>query len=196
MRKKLFEDKFVGYHTFGLEVDNACISINQENYDRFIKAVLYTTQGTSVLGGAPSYNAKIIGGSKEINLLQYIDKIKVDDGEWFTPTDDFFNMGYAGQHTVYYKLKNETTIPQEMFLRCNDITNITIPSCVTTIGDSSFETRGNLDKIIFKGITPPSMGSLGDITSADNVTVFAPDESVSAYAEILKCSVRPISTIK
>ena len=84
---------------------------------------------------------------------------------------------------VNYEEINVTTIEDNAFADCTDLTSITIPASVTTIGDDAFARCYNLTSIII----PSSVVAIGDCAFVDcfeltSVTIPASVTSVGSSA--------------
>jgi hypothetical protein len=71
-----------------------------------------------------------------------------------------------------------TSINNRTFLNCTSLTNITIPSSVTSIGINAFTYCDNIDTVICKALTPPSVDNNSYLKG--NVLV-VPSGAVSTY---------------
>ena len=60
------------------------------------------------------------------------------------------------------------------------LSKLIIPSLVTTIGDRAFSGCRNLTTLIMRPTTPPTLGG-ENWYLVSNVTIYVPDDSVSAY---------------
>ena len=70
----------------------------------------------------------------------------------------------------------------ELFSWCEDLTEITIPEGVASIGSSSFGDCTGLRRIVFKPTTPPSVASANAWDNlATDCEIVVPAGSLSAY---------------
>jgi len=72
-----------------------------------------------------------------------------------------------------------TTLGEYCVAQCIKLTKITIGAGISTIGNG-FGNSGNINLIIVKATTPPTIGSLF-VTSRFNGHIYVPDASVEAY---------------
>lgn len=121
-----------------------CAHLNQFVETRIIAKynVTSTSSATTLI-----YNTSSVALFSELE----IDGIKSEVVKKYT-----FNT--LGEHTVKFTLVNPTTIANEMFFSCRNITSIIIPNNITTIGKKSFDICDNLTNITI----PNSITSIGD----------------------------------
>ena len=82
------------------------------------------------------------------------------DGVKIEPIVSSYTFTTAGEHSIKYTFVDETKVSPFAFAQCNDITSITIPDNITSIGNAAFA----------------GSSGLTSITIPDNIT------SISAYA--------------
>ena len=73
-----------------------------------------------------------------------------------------------------------TTIGTAAFSECHSLTSVTIPNSVTSIGDYALLHCSGLTSITVEAITPPALGSYAFINT-NNCPIYVPAQSVSAY---------------
>lgn len=67
---------------------------------------------------------------------------------------DSYTFSTAGEHTVKYTLTDPTSIGDDAFYGCGNLTSIDIPNGVTTIGSNAFQNCINLTSIVIpSGVT-------------------------------------------
>ena len=72
-----------------------------------------------------------------------------------------------------------TSIGDWAFYNCSGLTSITIPNSVTSIGDYAFYDCSGLTSITCEATTPPTLGSINNLSSV--TVVYVPSESVNDY---------------
>ena len=78
----------------------------------------------------------------------------------------------TGEHTVKYKLSDPTSIDNQAFSDCTDLTSITIPSSVTSIGNDAFYGCTNLISInIPSGVTSIGNGAFQNCSGLTNIDI-------------------------
>ena len=87
--------------------------------------------------------------------VENISSMYIDDEEVAVASSCIFEKD--GEHTVKYKLKDNTTISNLTFYNCSSLTNITIPDSVTNIGETVFWNCISLTSINI----PDSVTSIG-----------------------------------
>ena len=96
---------------------------------------------------------------------------------------------------------NVTTIDGYAFYNCTDLTSVTIPESVTSIGYAAFENCSSAQEFVFEGETPPTVGNYvfyGSscpiyVPNASAVTAYKSANNMSNYAS--RVQVMPIYTI-
>lgn len=63
---------------------------------------------------------------------------------------------------------------------CTNLTSVTIPSSVTSIGHNAFRSCSALTSVTVEATTPPRLG-LNVFESTNNAPIYVPAESVDAY---------------
>ena len=69
-----------------------------------------------------------------------------------------YTFSTTGEHTVKYTLIDPTTIDDNEFYMCDYVTNVSIPSSVTSIGEHAFDNCRSLTSVTI----PNSVTSIGD----------------------------------
>lgn len=96
-------------------------------------------------------------------------------------------VNYTNQFLYCYNLKRITLPPitniqQQMFMGCETLTKIVIPSSVTSIGASAFSGCLSMGEIHFKPTTPPSVANANAWTSLPtSCKIYVPSGYKSAY---------------
>lgn len=72
-----------------------------------------------------------------------------------------------------------TTVVEWAFSNCQYLTTIDLPDTVTSIGDYACRWSGSISTFICRATTPPTLGI--DVFSSNNLNIYVPDASVSAY---------------
>ena len=74
-----------------------------------------------------------------------------------------------------------TIIELAAFGFCEHLPSVTIPSSVTSIGNNAFRSCTNLNTVIMEGTTPPTIGTDVFKSTANNLKIYVPSDSVTAY---------------
>lgn len=96
-------------------------------------------------------------------------------------------VNYTNQFLYCYNLKRITlppitSIQQQMFMGCETLTKIVIPSTVTSIGASAFSGCYSMGEIHFKPTTPPSVANANAWTNLPtDCKIYVPSGYKSAY---------------
>ncbi|MCM1301095.1 MAG: leucine-rich repeat domain-containing protein, partial [Bacteroides cellulosilyticus] len=64
---------------------------------------------------------------------------------------------------------------------CSNLTSITIPDGVTSIGDSAFYDCSSLTNVYCRPTTPPKLNSAAFRYTPANMRIYVPQASVDAY---------------
>ena len=94
-----------------------------------------------------------------------------------------YTFNTTGEHIVKYTLVNDTTIGDNAFKQCVQMTEVTIPNSVTTIGNNAFSRCSGLTLIDI----PNSVTSIGEeafsrCTGLTSVTIGNSVRSIGGYA--------------
>lgn len=75
-----------------------------------------------------------------------------------------------------------TEIPENTFRDCAELTTVTLPSTITTIGDYAFAYLENIESLTCKAVTPPNaqLGRAFDSMNSECI-IYVPAESVEDY---------------
>ena len=73
-----------------------------------------------------------------------------------------------------------TSIGGYAFNGCSALTNVTLPNSVTSIGEYAFSTCLNLLSLTVKSTSPPTLGASAFLTTPSAV-IYVPAESVDTY---------------
>lgn len=114
-------------------------------YNPYVETMLVATYNvtsttdTTKLSGCDRYKTTyyLLDNLEEM----YIDGVKLDE-----PVHEY-RFDSTGEHTVKYKLSDETQIPDSALAGCTSLTSVTIPDSVTSIGDSAFNSCSSLTSI-------------------------------------------------
>lgn len=96
-------------------------------------------------------------------------------------------VNYTNQFLYCYNLKRITlppitSIQQQMFMGCETLTKIVIPSTVTSIGASAFSGCYSVGEIHFKPTTPPTVANSNAWTNLPtDCKIYVPSGYLSAY---------------
>ena len=96
-------------------------------------------------------------------------------------------VNYTNQFLYCYNLKRITLPPitniqQQMFMGCETLTKIVIPSSVTSIGASAFSGCYSMGEIHFKSTTPPTVANANAWTNVPTTCkIFVPSGYKSSY---------------
>ena len=74
-----------------------------------------------------------------------------------------------------------TSIGESTFLGCTSLSGITIPSGVTSISNYAFRNCTGLTSVTVNATTPPTLGSNVFISTNENMVIYVPAASLSAY---------------
>ena len=142
-----------------------------------------------------SFYARIDGGSAKPGYLTC--KPFEVDGIWYCVTGDNTvevtrkeenDISYHGNvnipSTITYggKTYNVTAIGKYAFNNCVDVTSVTIPASVNTLGYLAFGSCP-LQQIICYAVTPPKFNGLPFTTECYGATLYVPHGSVENYAD-------------
>ena len=118
---------------------DTCAPTEVTDYD--IKAVYDVVKTTS---------ATFIAGS---GMASNLAKMYIDDEEVDTSTTSF-KFSTLGEHTVKFKLIDNTALPNNAFNNCDDLASIELPDTLVTIGKFCF--YSTMDEMKLQSITIPA----------------------------------------
>lgn len=100
------------------------------------------------------------------------------DGSELANVVDKYTFSTTGEHTVKYTLTDPTSVLQNSFRNCTNLTSVQIPNTVTSIGVQAFQSCSNLISVTMSNkITGISRncfyecGNLTDINIPKNITI-------------------------
>ena len=104
-----------------------------------------------------------------------------------------YQFDTIGEHTVKYTLTDPTTIGDDVFEQCDDLTSVTMPNSVITIGDYAFANCYSLTRLnsevdgVFN--IPSGVTSIGDaaFSSAYFTSVTIPDSVITIGSGAFFC---------
>ncbi len=106
-----------------------------------------------------------------------------DDGVLFTKDKKKIVAFPSAKAKSYTVPSNVTSIGDNAFLDCQDLTSITLPSSVTSIGSNAFVGCSGLKEFYVNNSTPPSVGTYGfDDVHMSTCKLYVPVGSKEAYA--------------
>jgi len=106
-----------------------------------------------------------------------------DDGVLFTKDKKKIVAFPSAKAKSYTVPSNVTSIGDNAFLDCQDLTSITLPSSVTSIGSNAFMGCSGLKEFYVNNSTPPSVGTYGfDDVHMSTCKLYVPVGSKEAYA--------------
>ena len=127
-----------------------------EDYSTWVKAtynVVTTSSATDLLGFS---NMALVS---EMAVLENGGSRAVAEPVVVTSANTY-QFATTGMHTVYVKFVDMTKIPDYAFARCNELTEVTIPNSVQTIGKWAFLESSKLKKATFgSGIKTIEIGA-------------------------------------
>lgn len=89
-------------------------------------------------------------------------------------------IGPNEQETFKYTLIDDTAIANNQFVICSDMTSVTIPSCITSIGGSAFSGCTSLESITVLATNPPTLGK-GAFANTNDCPIYVPSNAILEY---------------
>ena len=94
------------------------------------------------------------------------------DGVGQSEVVDEYTFDTLGEHTVKYTLTDPTSIGENAFMGCYNLTNVTIPNSVTSIGEGAFSDCSGLTSIdIPNSVTSISSLAFNDCSGLTSCTI-------------------------
>ena len=78
-------------------------------------------------------------------------------------------------------LNGVTSISNNAFFQCYNLTSVEIPSSVTSIGNLAWRNCSLLTSVTIEATTPPTLGTTVFQGTHANLVIYVPSESVEAY---------------
>lgn len=164
-----------------LEIPNSVTSIGQHafSYSADLTSISFGNSVASI-GDWAFYKAQgIISFSVNPDNPYYSSL----DGVLFTKDKRNLIVYPSGKSGTYIIPNTTTTINQEAFAACKNLTALEIPSTMDSIGDRAFTECTALDIITCCALEPPILGSFVFKNLYHNVGLFVPTESVQLYVQ-------------
>ena len=138
--------------------------------------------GTNIL--VAKYNVTTTGSAtKLLNSTTGISSMTIDGVKQQSVVANY-TFSTSGEHIVKYNLVNQTTISEETFFQCTNLSNIGIPDSVSTISNNAFNASGltgtltipdnvtNIDYNVFRNCTGLTSIIIGSGVTSINTFVF------------------------
>lgn len=121
-----------------------------------------------------------------------ITKIELN-GQEIEPINYKYDFGTSGTYTLKYTFVNQNQIPNDTFDGCAQLTSITIPSGVTSIGQSAFQSCIGLTNITIPNtVTSIGKSVFGGCTSLTSVTI---PSGVTLFLETLFANCTSLTSV-
>lgn len=139
-----------------------CEDNNEVHYNPYIETKLVVKFNVTDTSSATQIGSYLSYGVTEIEI----------DGTILPSVVDTYTFNTTGEHIVKYTLENPTKISGTNFNRCANITNIIIPSSVTTIEYEAFRDCTGLTNLTIPN-TVTAIGNLtfGECSGLTSVTI-------------------------
>ena len=94
-----------------------------------------------------------------------------------------------------------TGMTQGEFYGCTSLSEINLPSSLTSVGINSFRNCSGLTGVVCRATTPPSLANVSAFNNTNNCPIYVPDASLEAYKTATNWNayadrIRPISEIE
>ena len=155
---------------------------NQSNGFVVMGTALYIYKGETpenydavIPDGVKYVCAAAFKGKKKLKSVYFPDSVTSVDGGWKKGIFD----GCSNLQSVRLS-ENLTKIGDRMLIRCTSLTQIDVPSSVTSVESQAFDTTP-ISSFTFRSTTPPTLGSKVFDYVTVPFTIYVPAGSVSAY---------------
>lgn len=118
----------------------------------------------------------------DITISQQNNKYTIADGILFNKEATTLYTSLISRNGDYTVPEGVTFIAEDAFSFNSELTSVTLPSTLLTIGKSAFMYCNNLANVRSKSLIPPVAGESAFSNLADSTTLFVPAGSYTAYA--------------
>ena len=143
-----------------------------------------TSIGSGMCSGCTSLTSVTIGngvtsiGGKAFYNCSGLTSVTIPSSVTSIGTSVFQNCSSLTSVTIPDSV---TTIDSSAFNGCSSLTSITIPDSVTSISNSAFYNCSSLTSVTVNATTPPTLGTNVFANTNNNLIIYVPASSVSAY---------------
>lgn len=120
--------------------------------------------------------------AKCIELYGSDGKVTIEQAQAVTTIENVFGTAISGEFTELRHFTNATTTASSA-LRANKLTSISFPSSITSFGWGTCFQCSKLEVVTIYATTPPTYGANSFVSVSENLKIYVPDESVTAYKE-------------
>ena len=171
-----------------------CEDNNEVHYNPFVPSIpnnviIYEASNILPVGAAAVYGPPQAGYNPNAFGTTIISHTFENGKGIFTFEDDITAIAGSNSWPAFFNCNftsitiptSVTSIGESCFYYCTGLASVTIPDSVTSIGNNAFNGCSSLTSVTIEATTPPTLGTGAFTSNASGRKIYVPSASVSAY---------------